>query len=116
MGPTLDHQEQFVLGLVMMPNELALKLDELHVRVIHLPDDLRAPMIRELPELLLEVHFRQHSIPPRKRSPRACVRPGDASATVVSRYSRCVHAALVYFSMSECASCNSSSVHVPPTT
>src|SRR5437667_7900244 len=34
-------EEQLVLGVVMVPDELATQLDDLHVHVVHVADDLR---------------------------------------------------------------------------
>src|SRR5438046_8174700 len=49
---------------MVMPHELAFDLDELHVGVIELPYDLRAPVVVELPELLGEVHATHARRPP----------------------------------------------------
>ncbi len=40
----------------MMPDELALELGHLNVYVVQLTDDLRAPVVIELFELLLQVY------------------------------------------------------------
>jgi hypothetical protein len=45
-----------VLGLVMVPDELAAQLDDLHVHVVDAADDLRRPALREARELVGEVH------------------------------------------------------------
>ncbi len=42
--PTLHHEEELVLVLVMVPDELALQLGQLDVEVVDLADDLRAPV------------------------------------------------------------------------
>src|SRR2546430_4853965 len=49
---------------MVMPHELALELDELHVGVIEVTYDLRAPVVVELPELLDEVHATHARRPP----------------------------------------------------
>ena len=50
-----EDQEELVLALVMMPDELAFELRELHVLAIELADDPRAPAFRELLELFREI-------------------------------------------------------------
>jgi hypothetical protein len=45
-------EEQLVLVLVVMPDELALELHELHVLAVQLADDLRVPMRIEQRQLL----------------------------------------------------------------
>ena len=39
--PPVHHEEKLVLGVVSMPDELALELDELDVLAVQLADDLR---------------------------------------------------------------------------
>ena len=46
-----DDQEELVLVVVVVPDELAFELDDLDVGVVQLGDDLRAPVLVELPEL-----------------------------------------------------------------
>jgi len=53
----LENEEQLVFVLVVVPHELALELDELHVLAVELADDARTPVLRELPELLGEVYL-----------------------------------------------------------
>jgi len=43
-----NDQEQFVLGIVVVPDEFALELGKLDVLVIQLTDNARAPVFREL--------------------------------------------------------------------
>jgi hypothetical protein len=50
-----QNEEQFVLVLMVMPDELTFKLGELDVLAIEFADDARAPTFRQLPELLREV-------------------------------------------------------------
>ena len=38
-------EEQFVFGLVAMPDELAFELDQLEVRVVDLARDARMPIV-----------------------------------------------------------------------
>ncbi len=51
------HEEELVLVIVMVPDELALKLDQFELLAVQLADDLGAPRVVELGELLREVHF-----------------------------------------------------------
>src|SRR5271170_69853 len=53
----LHHQEQLVLVLVMMPDELALELDQLDLLAVELAGDPRLPLLADLAELLREVHL-----------------------------------------------------------
>src|SRR5262249_42956169 len=53
----LDHQEQLVLVLVMVPEELALELDQLDLLAVQLADDLGTPLVLEPGELFADVHF-----------------------------------------------------------
>jgi hypothetical protein len=53
----VQHQEQFILSLMVMPNELALKLYKLDVLAIELADDFRTPMFFEERQLLTQVYF-----------------------------------------------------------
>src|SRR2546427_711947 len=62
--PAFHDEKQLVLYVMVMPHELALDLDELHVGVVDLAHDLRAPMVVELPELLGEVHATHARRPP----------------------------------------------------
>jgi hypothetical protein len=41
--PAVHYEKQLVLGVVSMPDELALELDELDVLAVELADDLRVP-------------------------------------------------------------------------
>src|ERR1035438_9207834 len=43
----VNNQEQLVLRVMMMPNEFALELDQLHVLPVQLTHDLGRPMILE---------------------------------------------------------------------
>src|SRR5262245_40600829 len=51
----LDNQECFVRFRMIVPDEVALKPDELELVVVHLGDDARAPLLVELVELLADV-------------------------------------------------------------
>ena len=44
---SMHDQEEFVLVVVVVPDELALKLDQLDLLSIQFADNLRAPVIRE---------------------------------------------------------------------
>src|SRR5207244_10766146 len=83
------------------PHELALELDELHVGVIELTYDLRAPVVVELPELLDEVHATHarrppdalvppfpSGCPPVRLSVRSCEKTGSPRPRRRSRPSR----------------------------
>src|SRR5216684_8934250 len=53
--PTLYDQKQLVFALVMVPDELACELGELHQVVVHRADDLGTPLILKPAEHLGEV-------------------------------------------------------------
>src|SRR5579884_748861 len=55
----LDHKKKLVFRFVVMPNEVAVEFYDLHVKVIELSDDLRAPRFVEERELFREVHLSQ---------------------------------------------------------
>jgi hypothetical protein len=55
--PAFDDEEQFILVLVMVPDEIALHLREFDVRVVQLPDDLWTPVIAEEREFISHVHL-----------------------------------------------------------
>jgi hypothetical protein len=55
--PALHHEEQFVLGVVMVPHERALQFYEFDVGVIDFAGDLGAPMLLKQTEFLAQVHF-----------------------------------------------------------
>ena len=44
----IDDQKQLVLTVVVVPDELALELDELDVLTVQLADDARIPVVGEL--------------------------------------------------------------------
>jgi hypothetical protein len=50
-----DHQEELVLLVVLVPDELALQLGQLDLKVVQLAYDARAPALVELRELLRQV-------------------------------------------------------------
>ena len=54
---TLENEKQLVFVLVVVPHELAHELDEPDVLAVELADDARAPVLRELRELLGKVHL-----------------------------------------------------------
>lgn len=51
----VQNEEELVFVLVLMPNEFALELDELHVLAVQLTDDLRIPVSVESRELFAKV-------------------------------------------------------------
>src|SRR2546422_780958 len=55
--PALHDQEQLILALMMVPDELALELRELHQVVVHSADDLGTPVILKPAEHLGEIDF-----------------------------------------------------------
>src|ERR1700733_6588096 len=54
---TFDDEEEFVFGVVLMPDELAFELGELDVGVVDFADDLRAPIIVEEREFCCEINL-----------------------------------------------------------
>jgi hypothetical protein len=44
--PAFDDEEEFVLGVVVVPDERPLELDQLHLLAVQLADDLRFPLGR----------------------------------------------------------------------
>jgi hypothetical protein len=56
----VQYDEHLIGVFVVMPNKLPLELDQLEVIVVHLGDDLRGPVLRELRELLGEVDCGHH--------------------------------------------------------
>ena len=55
--PALDDEEEFVLVVVVVPDERPLELDQLHLLAVQLADNLRLPLVAELRQLLAEVHL-----------------------------------------------------------
>src|SRR5205823_4758704 len=74
----LDDQEQFVLRLVMVPDKLPFDFDELHVGVVELAHDLRAPVILEETELAGEIDCFHRRPPCGARAAARARRPGPA--------------------------------------
>jgi hypothetical protein len=60
--PPLDHEEEFILVVMMMPYKRSLELDQLHVLAIQFPSDLGAPMLAEAGKLLAKIDF-VHDLP-----------------------------------------------------
>ena len=56
---SLHDQEEFVLVIVVVPDELAPELDELDVLAVHLTNDLGAPVILEEGQLLVNDLYRR---------------------------------------------------------
>ncbi len=59
----IQHDEHLIGVFVAMPNELPLKLDEFEMILVHLGDNLRRPVLRELRELFAEVDCGLHMPP-----------------------------------------------------
>src|SRR5215470_20432103 len=57
----LDAEEQLVLGIVMMPDELPLKLHQLHLLAVESANDLRPPVFGDQRQLVAQVDLVQHS-------------------------------------------------------
>src|SRR5215475_296434 len=51
----LDHEEHFILMVVVMPNEFTLEPCGLHVKIVQLTDDFGAPAVGEAAELFREI-------------------------------------------------------------
>src|SRR5271157_3376582 len=58
----LDHQEQLVFVVMLMPNKLALEFHQLDVLPVQLANDPGAPVIVEEGELLTQVHLGDRSV------------------------------------------------------
>ena len=56
----LHDQEQLVFIFMVMPDELALKLDQFDLLTIQFANDLGIPVVAELGEFLLDIHFFHH--------------------------------------------------------
>src|SRR5690242_14882137 len=54
---TAHKEEHLVLIVVVMPDELAQEPDQLDLLAVEIADDLRAPVLGELGELLGEINF-----------------------------------------------------------
>jgi Protein of unknown function (DUF3592) len=93
--PARNHVKHFILEFVMMPNELALKLDKFDRDIVGLPDDFGAPMVGEQLEFLGHIDFidlnhanslplsqKSHQIRPecKKAEISSSVQSGDDSA------------------------------------
>jgi hypothetical protein len=52
-----DDEEEFVLVVVVAPDERPVKLDQLHLLSVPLADDLRLPLVAEPRQLLVEVRL-----------------------------------------------------------
>src|SRR6266404_1031805 len=55
-----DHQKQFILRVMMVPDELTLQLDSLHGAIIDFADEARIAVVGEAAELFVEIdgfHF-----------------------------------------------------------
>ncbi len=52
----MDDEEELVLRVVMVPDELALQLDELDLHVVDVADHARMPVVADPGELLGQVH------------------------------------------------------------
>ena len=52
-----DYQKQLILLFMMVPDELSLHLDQLHIGIIQLADDLRTPVAGKAGKFFGEVDF-----------------------------------------------------------
>src|SRR5579883_1876345 len=68
--PPADDQEQLVLRVVVVPDEGALELDELHHLAVQLADDLRAPLLTDSGQLLRQVDLVHSTILPLNEAAR----------------------------------------------
>src|SRR2546427_5469952 len=55
--PALHHQKQLIFPVVMVPDELALELRELHETVVDFAHDLRAPLVLKAAEHVGQIDF-----------------------------------------------------------
>ena len=53
----LEDEEEFVLGVVVVPDELAFHLHQLHVGIVQFTDNFRGEVIGKLRELFGDVHL-----------------------------------------------------------
>jgi hypothetical protein len=53
----VDDQEQFVLVVVVVPDERPLEFDQLDHLAVQLTDDFRLPVVAELRQFLAEIHL-----------------------------------------------------------
>ena len=86
-----QHQEHLVLGLVRVPDELALELHQLDVLAVQLADDLRLEVIREPRQLVGDVDLfgdRAGSGDERGRRRTASGGPHERIAVVGRRHER----------------------------
>src|SRR5918996_986760 len=56
--PTRYHEKELVGVVMLVPNPVSLDLDELHLVVVQVSDDLRSPEIVELAQAFFEIHLR----------------------------------------------------------
>jgi hypothetical protein len=52
-----QHQEELVLAGMIVPNEFALKLNDLHMLAIQFPNNTRVPVVGKQSQLFTEVHL-----------------------------------------------------------
>src|SRR2546428_13896606 len=62
--PTLDHKEQLVLPLVMVPDKLSPQLHQLYVGVVQITYDFRRQVLPNAPHFILQVDD-LHRCPPK---------------------------------------------------
>jgi hypothetical protein len=55
--PAFDDEEEFVLVVVVVPDERPVELDQLDLLAVQLADDRRLPRVAERRQLLAEVHL-----------------------------------------------------------
>src|SRR5262245_3789913 len=64
----LDHEEEFVLVVVVVPDERPLELHQLHLLAVQFTHDLRLPLLAEQRQLLGQVDFLHDGFPPTSSS------------------------------------------------
>ncbi len=61
---SFDDEKQLVFNIVVMPDEFAFELNELHVRSVDLTCDPGTPIVLKEIKLLAEIHFFDHASSP----------------------------------------------------
>jgi hypothetical protein len=54
---TLDNQEKFIFGIVMVPDEFAFKLYQFDIGIVQLPNNFRLPFFIIERKFLSKVYF-----------------------------------------------------------
>ena len=90
---TLDNEKQLILQIVMMPDKLALKLDELDMLTVQLADNLGVPVFVESRQLFGEIDFFHDE--PLNSIPRAAMTRINSVSVMTWWASECVSPTLV---------------------